>query len=61
MVYLIKYAEIAVKGDNRRLFEEALMKRIREVLRKLAVSRGLPAYEVTRAQGRIYVELKGAY
>ena len=58
MVYLIKYAEIAVKGDNRRLFEEALMKRIREVLRKLAESSGLPPYEVTRAQGRIYVDLK---
>ena len=62
MVYLIKYAEIALKGDNRRIFEDALMKRIREVLWRLAdsgKSRSFTGFEVTKSQGRIYVEPHG--
>lgn len=49
--FLIKYAEIGVKGKNRYLFEEALAKQIRH-----AVKRCEGKFEVTRTQGRIYVE-----
>lgn len=31
--FLIKYGEIGVKGKNRYVFEDALVKRIKEVLR----------------------------
>ena len=33
--FLIKYAEIGIKGKNRYLFEDALMKQIRRALRKI--------------------------
>ncbi|MBQ9438304.1 MAG: tRNA 4-thiouridine(8) synthase ThiI [Lachnospiraceae bacterium] len=56
MVYLIKYAEIGVKGDNRKLFEEALVKRIKEALWPLFAKTPEKGYEVVRARGRIYVE-----
>ena len=32
--FLIKYAEIGVKGKNRYLFEEALVKQIKYALKK---------------------------
>ena len=32
--FLIKYAEIAIKGKNRHLFEDALVKQIRHALKK---------------------------
>lgn len=49
--FLIKYAEIGVKGKNRYLFEEALVKQI-----KYALKRCEGEFEVTRTPGRIYVE-----
>lgn len=49
--FLIKYAEIGVKGKNRYLFEDALVQQI-----KYAVKRCEGEFKVTRAQGRIYVE-----
>ena len=49
--FLIKYAEIGVKGKNRYLFEEALVQQI-----KYAVKRCDGEFKVTRTQGRIYVE-----
>lgn len=49
--FLIKYAEIGVKGKNRYLFEEALVKQI-----KYAVKRCEGEFRVSRTQGRIYVE-----
>ena len=49
--FLIKYAEIGVKGKNRYLFEEALVQQI-----KYAVRRCEGEFKVTRTQGRIYVE-----
>ncbi len=49
--FLIKYAEIGVKGKNRYLFEEALVKQI-----KYALKRCEGKFEVTRTPGRIYVE-----
>ena len=49
--FLIKYAEIGVKGKNRYLFEEALVKQI-----KYALKRCEGEFSVTRTPGRIYVE-----
>ena len=33
--FLIKYAEIALKGNNRYLFEDALVQRIRHALKRV--------------------------
>lgn len=48
--FLIKYAEIGIKGKNRYLFEEALVNQIRYSLRDVE---GI--FKVVREQGRIYV------
>ena len=48
--FLIKYAEIGIKGKNRYMFEDALMKQIRFALEKADGT-----FEVTKEQGRIYV------
>lgn len=48
--FLIKYAEIGVKGKNKYLFEEALAKQI-----KYALKRCDGEFKVTRNEGRIYV------
>lgn len=48
--FLIKYAEIGVKGKNRFIFENALRDQIKNVLRDLG------NYYVSKEQGRIYVE-----
>lgn len=48
--FLIKYAEIAIKGKNRHLFEDALVKQIRHALKKVEGE-----FRVTKDQGRIYV------
>ena len=50
--YLIKYAEIALKGKNRYVFEEALVQQIRYAVKHLGSS-----YEIRRMQGRIYVDV----
>ena len=49
--FLIKYAEIGIKGKNRHLFEEALAQQI-----KYALKRCDGEFKVTRTQGRIYVD-----
>ncbi len=54
--FLIKYAEIGVKGKNRYLFEEALVQQI-----KYAVKRCEGEFKVTRTQGRIYVDALTAF
>jgi len=54
--FLIKYGEIAIKGKNRHLFEEALVKQIRHALSKVD-----GAFSVTREQGRIYVDCESDY
>lgn len=54
-VFLIKYAEIGLKGNNRYLFENALRDRIAEVLRPLG------AFKVFKEQGRVYVECPDDY
>lgn len=48
--FLIKYAEIGVKGKNRYLFEEALVRQI-----KYALKRCEGEFKVTWRDGRIYV------
>ena len=48
--FLIKYAEIAIKGKNRYLFEDALVKQIR-----IALSKVEGEFEVKKEQGRVYV------
>lgn len=54
--FLIKYAEIAIKGKNRHLFEEALARQIRYALKPAEGE-----FEVRRLQGRIYVDALGDY
>ncbi len=49
--YLIKYGEIGLKGDNRFLFEDALMKQMRIALKKTGGK-----FSVTKTNGRVYVE-----
>lgn len=48
--FLIKYAEIGVKGKNRYIFEDRLCEQIR-----YALERCEGEFEVTKTQGRIYV------
>lgn len=49
--FLIKYAEIGVKGKNRYLFEEALVRQIKYALKKAEGE-----FSVRRTDGRIYVD-----
>ena len=49
--FLIKYAEIGVKGKNRYLFEDALVKQIHHRLKNLEGD-----FSVTKEAGRIYAE-----
>ena len=48
--FLIKYAEIGVKGKNKYLFEEALAQQVKYVLKRCEGE-----FKVTRTEGRIYV------
>lgn len=54
--FLIKYGEIGIKGKNRYLFEDALVKQIRHALKDADGE-----FEVRKEQGRIYVDCLGAY
>ncbi len=54
--FLIKYGEIAIKGKNRHLFEEALVNQIRHALSKVD-----GAFSVMREQGRIYIDCEGGF
>lgn len=54
--FLIKYGEIGIKGKNRYLFEDALVNQIRYALKKVEGT-----FEVTKEQGRIYIECIGYY
>lgn len=49
--FLIKYAEIGIKGNNRYLFEDALVQQIRYALKKCDGQ-----FLLRKSQGRIYVE-----
>ena len=54
--FLIKYGEIGIKGKNRYVFEEALMKQIGHALQPVDGN-----FSVSREQGRIYVDAEGDY
>ena len=54
--FLIKYGEIAVKGKNRYLFEDALVNQIRFVLEEVEGE-----FNVRKEQGRIFVEAQSEY
>lgn len=54
--FLIKYAEIGIKGKNRYLFEQALVDQIKYRLREVEGN-----FQVIREQGRIYVFTEGAF
>lgn len=54
--FLIKYAEIAIKGKNRHLFEDALVSRMVHALEPVEGE-----FRVRKEQGRIYVETQGDY
>ena len=54
--FLIKYAEIAVKGKNRYVFEDALVRQTARALQRVDGS-----FNVFKTQGRIHVETEGDY
>jgi thiamine biosynthesis protein ThiI len=54
--FLIKYGEIAIKGKNRHLFEDALVRQIVYALRGVEGT-----FKVYKSQGRIYVDCESAY
>ncbi len=54
--FLIKYAEIGVKGKNRYLFEDALVNQIKYALKKCEGE-----FQVRKTQGRIYVDALGEF
>lgn len=54
--FLIKYAEIGTKGKNRYLFEDALIKQIRNALKKVEGD-----FSISKEFGRIYVQAQSRY
>ena len=54
--FLIKYAEIAIKGKNRPLFEDALVKQIRRALKAVDGS-----FHVYKTQGRVHIDTEGEF
>ena len=54
--FLIKYGEIGIKGKNRHLFEDALVRQIRFALKDVEGE-----FKVYKSQARIYVDCDGNY
>ncbi len=54
--FLIKYGEIAIKGKNRYLFEDKLVEMLQFALKPVEGE-----FEITKEQGRIYVNALGDY
>ncbi len=54
--FLLKYGEIGIKGKNRYLFEDALVRQIRFALKNVDGS-----FQVYKSQARIYVDCEGEY
>ncbi len=54
--FLVKYAEIGLKGKNRHVFENALRDQIRFNLEKIGGN-----FDVSREQGRIFIECLGDF
>ena len=53
--FLIKYGEIAIKGKNRYMFEDALMRQIRFAMKPVG------DFDVRKESGRMFVEGKGEF
>lgn len=54
--FLLKYGEIAVKGDNRHIFEDTLVSRVGNALEKVEGE-----FRVRKENGRIYAECLSDY
>ena len=54
--FLIKYGEIGIKGKNRYMFEDALVRQIRFALRGVDGT-----FLVHKCHGRVYVDCEGEY
>ncbi len=55
-LFLIKYGEIGIKGKNRHIFEEALVRQIEHALKPVEGE-----FQVSQERGRIYVEALGDF
>ena len=54
--FLLKYGEIGIKGKNRYLFEDALVRQVRRALKDVDGE-----FSVYKSQARIYVDCEGEY
>ncbi len=54
--FLIKYAEIGVKGKNRYIFEDALVQQIKYALKKCEGE-----FSIRKTQGRIYIDAESEF
>ncbi|MBQ7926432.1 MAG: tRNA 4-thiouridine(8) synthase ThiI [Lachnospiraceae bacterium] len=54
--FLIKYAEIGIKGKNRYLFEDALIRQIKYALKKCEGK-----FLIHKTQGRIFIDAESAF
>ncbi|MCI9217016.1 MAG: tRNA 4-thiouridine(8) synthase ThiI [Dorea sp.] len=54
--FLLKYGEIGIKGKNRYLFEDALVRQVKRALSKVDGE-----FKVYKSQARIYVDCEGEY
>lgn len=54
--YIIKYAEIGVKGKNRYIFEDALIRQM-----KFALADVDGEFNISKSQGRIYLSCEGDF
>ncbi|MCF2680749.1 tRNA 4-thiouridine(8) synthase ThiI [Faecalicatena contorta] len=54
--FLLKYGEIGIKGKNRYLFEDALVRQVRYALKDVDGE-----FQVYKSQARIYVDCEGEY
>ena len=54
--FLLKYGEIGIKGKNRYLFEDALVRQVRFALKDVDGE-----FQVYKSQARIYVDCEGDY
>ncbi|MBQ9062389.1 MAG: tRNA 4-thiouridine(8) synthase ThiI [Eubacterium sp.] len=54
--FLVKYAEIAIKGKNRHIFEDALIRNIRSALKPVD---GI--FHVFKEMGRLYIKMDEPY
>ena len=52
-IWLVKYGEIGVKGKNRYIFENKLIKNVKNILKQIG------KFNVYKEYGRIYVDLDG--